>query len=137
MKRMHAVLAATLLSTAVAGGALAQSGPPFDPQQLPAIRGKVAQYSLTPRGDLNRVLLEDGTIIRLPREETERLADQLAPGQPLYVEGDGVAGPLGKAIAAQRIDPNQSQLAHVQEAPTAPRGARPDRREPPPPPPSR
>lgn len=217
---------ATLLTTTIAGSALAQSGPAFDPQQLPAIEGKVALYSLTTRGDvdglilddgtevhlpphlgaqlvfavkpgdrvtvhglkaraiavveaasvsndatgatvvdngpagppgarnrdrflsaqghiksqlhgsrgdLNGVLLEDGTIIRLPPDEADRLADQLAPGQSLYVEGDGIAGPLGKVIAAQRIGPNQSQLAQVQEHAPAPRGPRPDRREPPPP----
>jgi hypothetical protein len=66
-----------------------------------------------PRGDLNGVLLEDGTIVRLPPEEADRLAAQLAPGQPLYVEGDGIAGPLGKVIAAQQVGPSQSQLAQV------------------------
>jgi hypothetical protein len=228
MKRIRILFGATLLATALAGAALAQSGPEFDPQQLPAIQGKVVQYSLSPRGDvdglilddgtevhlpphlgaqlvfavkpgdritvhglkaraiavvqaasvtndatgatvvddgpggpqgprdrgqplsaqghnksqlhgprgdLNGVLLEDGTIIRLPPDEAERLADQLSPGQPLYVEGEGVAGPLGKVIAAQRIGPNQSQLAQVQEPPLAPSGRRPDPREPSPPPP--
>jgi hypothetical protein len=229
MERIRILFEATLLTTAVAGGALAQSGPAFDPQQLPAMEGKVAQYSLTPRGDVdgliledgtevhlpphlgaqlayavkpgdrvtvhglkaraiamvegvavtneatgaqvvdngpggpppvpgdrgqflsaqghiksqlhgprgdvNGVLLENGTIIRVPPDEADRLADQLMPGQPVYVEGDGIAGPLGKVIAAQRIGPNQSQLAQVQEPLPAPRGPRPDRREPPPPPP--
>jgi hypothetical protein len=73
----------------------------------------------------------DGTIVRLPSDEAERLATQLAAGQPLYVEGDGITNPLGKVIAAQRIGPSQSELAHVQ-AP-APRGPGRDRREPPPP----
>jgi hypothetical protein len=179
MKRIRILFGATLLATALAGAALTQSGPAFDPQQLPAIQGKaraiavVQAASVTndatgatvvddgpggpqgprdrgqplsaqghnksqlhgPRGDLNGVLLEDGTIIRLPPDEAERLADQLSPGQPLYVEGEGIAGPLGKVIAAQRIGPNQSQLAQVQEPPLAPSGRRPDLREPSPPPP--
>jgi hypothetical protein len=225
MRTIQSLLGATLLMAGVAGGALGQVGPAYDPQQLPMLQGKVAQYSLTPRGDvdgliledgteihlpphlgaqlvfaikpgdrvtvhglkaraipmvqamsvtndatgatvtdngpdgpagprgrgqplsaeghikaqlhgprgdLNGVLLEDGTIVRLPPDEAERLAAQLAPGQPLYVEGDGVVSPLGKVIAAQQIGPSQSQLAQVQGPP--PRGPGRERREPPPPP---
>jgi hypothetical protein len=84
------------------------------------------------RGELNGVLLEDGTIIHLPPDEADRLAAQLAIGQPLYVSGDGIASPLGKVIAAQQIGPSQSQVAQI-ETPPPPRG--PGRREPPPPPP--
>jgi hypothetical protein len=224
MTSIQSLLGATLLVAGVAGGASGQVGPAYDPQQLPVLQGKVAQYSLTPRGDvdgliledgteihlpprlgaqlvfavkpgdritvhglkaraiamveaisvtndatgatvsdggpggppgprdsgtdlsaqghiktqlhgprgeLNGVLLEDGTIVRLPPEEADRLATELAPGQPLYVEGDGVAGLLGKVIAAQQIGPSQSQLAQVQGPP--PRGPGPDRRGPPPP----
>jgi hypothetical protein len=98
-------------------------------------QGHIKSQLHGPRGDLNGVLLEDGTIIRLRPDEADRLADQLTPGQPLYVERDGIAGPLGKVMAAQRIGPNQSQLAQVQEPPPAPRGPRPDRLEPPSPPP--
>jgi hypothetical protein len=35
------------------------------------------------RGTLNGVLLEDGTIVRMPPPEAERLAANLAVGQPL------------------------------------------------------
>jgi hypothetical protein len=84
------------------------------------------------RGELNGVLLEDGTIIHLPPDEADRLAAQLVIGQPLYASGDGIASPLGKVIAAQQIGPSQSQVAQIQ-TPRPPRG--PGRREPPPPPP--
>jgi hypothetical protein len=83
------------------------------------------------RGELNGVLLEDGTIIHLPPDEADRLAAQLAVGQPIYVSGEGIASPLGKVIAAQQIGPNQSQVAQIQ-MPPPPRD--PGRREPPPPP---
>jgi hypothetical protein len=226
MRATESLLGAALMLAGITGAAFGQAGPAYDPQQLPALQGKVAQYSLTPRGDvdglilddgteihlpphlgaqlvfavkpgdrvtvhglkaraiammqaisvtndatgatvtdngpggppgprdrgtslstqghiktqlhgprgdLNGVLLEDGTIIRLPPEEADRLAAQLAPGQPLYVEGDGIAGPLGKVIAARQIGPSQSQLAQVQGPPPPPRDPGPDRREPPPP----
>jgi len=48
------------------------------------------------RGTLNGVLLEDGTIVRMPPPEAERLAANLAVGQPLYASGDGVASRLAK-----------------------------------------
>jgi hypothetical protein len=224
MRATESLLGAALIA-GITGAAFGQAGPAYDPQQLPALQGKVAQYSLTPRGDVdglilddgteihlpphlgaqlvfavkpgdrvtvhglkaraiammqaisvtndatgatvtdngprgpsgprdrgtslsaqghiktqlhgprgdfNGVLLEDGTIIRLPPEEADRLAAQLAPGQPLYVEGGGIAGPLGKVIAARQIGPSQSQLAQVQGPPPPPRGPGPDRREPPP-----
>jgi hypothetical protein len=226
MRTIRSLPGAALLMAGITGAAVGQTGPAYDPQQLPALQGKVAQYSLTPRGDvdglilddgteihlpphlgaqlvftakpgdritvhglkaraiamvqamsvtndatgatvtdngpdgppgprdsgtylsaqghiktqlhgprgdLNGVLLEDGTIVRLPPEEADRLAAQLAPGQSLYVEGDGIAGPLGKVIAAQQIGPSQTQLVQVQGPPPPPRGPGPDRRGPPPP----
>jgi hypothetical protein len=225
MRARQFLLAATLLAGTAGVAALAQQSATFDAQQLPAIHGKIAQYSLTPRGDvdglilddgtevhlpphlgtqlvftvkpgdqvtihglkaqaiamvqamsvtndatgstvtdnaaggppgpretgqsltaqgqikeqlhgpqgdLNGVLLADGTIVRLPPPEAQRLASQLAPGQMLYVQGDGIAGPLGKVIEAQMMGPSQTQLAQIQAPP--PRGPDRDRRGPPPPP---
>ena len=82
------------------------------------------------RGDLNGVLLEDGTIIRLPPEEADRLSSQLAIGQPLYATGQGMASSLGKVIEARQVGPSAAQLAEIQPGPPGP-----GRRGPPPPPP--
>jgi hypothetical protein len=100
--------------------------------QILQASGHVKAQLHGPRGELNGVLLEDGTIVHLPPDEADRLAEQLAVGQPLYVTGDGIAIPLGRVIAAQQIGPSQSQLAQIQAPP--PRGPARDRREPPPPP---
>jgi hypothetical protein len=62
-----------------------------------------------PQGDLNGVLLADGTIVHMPPPVAQQMAAQLTPGQPLYVSGTGYAGPLGKAIDAQMIGPSQAQ----------------------------
>jgi hypothetical protein len=83
-----------------------------------------------PRGDLNGVLLEDGTIVRLPPDQAQQIAAQLAVGQPIYEMGDGSVSPLSKVIAAQQIGPNQSQLAQIDNSS---RGPERDRRPPPPP----
>jgi hypothetical protein len=107
------------------------SGPPGPggTEQTLQASGHVKAQLHGPRGELNGVLLEDGTIIHLPPDEADRLAVQLAVGQPLYVTGDGMASPLGKVIAAQQIGPSESQLAEVRVEPP-PLG----RRGPPPPP---
>jgi len=198
----NALLGATMLVGA-AGLALAEPAPPGDPAQMPETKGQVAHYSLTPRGDvdgliltdgtevrfprhvstqvvfavrpgdavtihglkttanpvvtavsvtndktgavvidtgppgshqrlddqshvklqlhgpdghLNGVLLEDGTIVRMPPPEAERHAASLAVGQPLYVRGDGIAGPLGKVVAAREIGPNQTELTKIDDS---------------------
>jgi hypothetical protein len=217
MKARDIFLAAGLLATGTPAAAFGQGAAVYDPEQFPAIQGKVAQYSLTPRGEvdglllddgtqvhlpphlgaqlvfaikpgdlitvrglkareialieavsvandathlavvdagppgprragqvlqvsghvktqlhgprgeLNGVLLEDGTIIHLPPEEANRLAEGLAVGQPLYVTGDGIASPLGKVIAARQIGPSATQLAEIQPGPPGRRGPPPPR----------
>jgi hypothetical protein len=227
MRARHVLLAAALLAGG-AGIAAAQNAATYDPNQLPAIKGKVAQYSLTPRGDvdgliladgteihlpphlgtqlvcavkpgdavtihglraralpmvramsisndvtgntvtddgpadprgprgaeqpltaqgsiksqlhgpqgeLNGVLLGDGTIVRLPPPEAQRLAAELAVGAPLYVQGDGFEGPLGRVVAARSIGPNATHLAEVAAPPPpGPRHGPPPGPDAPPPP---
>lgn len=192
MKFRTGLLAASLL-VSLSGIALAQRGPVYDPAQLPEIKGKVAQYLLTPRGDVDGllladgtevhvapylstqlafsvkpgdavtihglrakaipmvmaasvtndasgailtggpralmaplevtgtvkallhtprgdvdgVLLTDGTTVRLPPPEATRLAAELAVGKTLYVRGPGSEGPLGKVLAAQTLGPDK------------------------------
>src|SRR5437016_10254883 len=69
-KRIRArTLTAALLATAALGTVAAYSqgaGPLWDPAQLPATRGTVKQYTLTPRGDVDGLILSDGTEVKLP-----------------------------------------------------------------------
>ena len=217
MRTRYLLLAATLLAGG-AGAAVAQSAATYDPSQLPAIQGKVAEYSLTPRGDvdgliladgtevhlpphlgtqlvyavkpgdavtirglkaraipmvqamsvrndatgstvtddgaggppgerdgaqalsatgrikaqlhgprgdLDGVLLEDGTIVRLPPPEAQRLAATLVAGAPLTVHGNGFEGPLGRVIDARSIGPDATRLAQVAAPPHPGPGHRP------------
>ena len=55
------LLAVLLLVETSVGAAFAQGMAGYDPDQFPAIRGKVAQYSLTPRGEVDGLILDDGT----------------------------------------------------------------------------
>ena len=109
--------------------------------QAMQVQGKVKEQLHGPRGDLNGVLLEDGTIVRLPPPEAQRLATELAPGQTIYASGNGVTNPLGKVLAAQSLGPTQAQASAIARPHPGPRGPHgrpsgpgPDAPPPPPPP---
>jgi hypothetical protein len=129
--RQIALIEAVSVTNDATHVSVVDAGPP-DPRgtgQVLQASGNVKAQLHGPRGDLNGVLLEDGTIIRLPPDEAERLVTQLVVGQPLYVTGRGIDSPLGKVIVATQVGPNASQLAEVRvDAPP------PGRRGPPPPP---
>jgi hypothetical protein len=85
---MHALLAATLLSGVGAAGAFAQdSGPVFDPAQLPAVHGKVMQYDLTPRGDVDGLILADGLEVHFPPHFGTQVVAVVHPGDTVTVHG--------------------------------------------------
>jgi hypothetical protein len=91
-----ALIGATLL-TAASGVALAQTPPPpppagqvlptYDPAQLPAIKGKVAQYTLTPRGDIDGLILDDGTQVQIPPPYSTQVVFAIRPGDTVTVHG--------------------------------------------------
>ena len=73
-----------------------------------------------PRGDLNGVLLQDGTIVHLPPKEAARLVDTLKPDQTIAVRGEGVAGPAGRSIGARQFGPSMDKLAQLALPPPPP-----------------
>ena len=86
--RLRAALLATALAAGAAGGiAYAQNEPTYDPAQLPATKGRVAQYSLTPRGDVDGLILEDGTQVHLPPHLGTQLVFVAKPGDAVTVRG--------------------------------------------------
>ncbi len=104
-------------------------GPRGAEQKLTA-HGQIKAQLHGPRGELNGALLVDGTMVRLPPPEARRLASKLAPGAPLYVQGIGFAGPLGRVIEAREIGPDPTQLVQI----TVPPPPGPGWHPPPPPP---
>ena len=75
-------------------GALAQSPPPassqaplFDPQQLPAQRGQVQQFTLTPRGDIDGLILVDGTEVKTPPHLSTEIVHSIRPGDTVTIHG--------------------------------------------------
>jgi hypothetical protein len=86
MTTRHLLLAATWLAS-TAGTAIAQNAATYDPDQLPAIHGMVSQYSLTPRGDVDGLILADGTEIRLPPHLGVQLVYAVKPGDAVTIRG--------------------------------------------------
>jgi hypothetical protein len=81
------ILLATTLFAMTATAVIAQPVATYDPQQLPAIQGQVAQYSLTPRGDVDGVILQDGTQVHLPPHLGAQLVQAVKPGDTVTIRG--------------------------------------------------
>src|SRR5438105_384934 len=81
----------TLLATAAVGGSVAAysqaMGTMWDSSQLPESRGIVRQYTLTPRGDIDGIILTDGTEVKLPPHLTAQIVFAIHPGDPVSVRG--------------------------------------------------
>lgn len=70
-----------------------------------SVTGVVRMPLHGPRGDLNGALLEDGMIIRMPPPVAARSVDRLRAGSAVSAQGMGVAGPFGRVLETDRIDP--------------------------------
>jgi hypothetical protein len=69
------------------GVAMAQESSKGVAAQLPDIKGTVAQYTLTPRGDVDGLILADGTEVILPPRDSTRLVFAVRPGDAITVRG--------------------------------------------------
>ncbi|WP_431268038.1 hypothetical protein [Dankookia sp. P2] len=103
---------ATALLLALGGAALvrAQPAPPpafgpagFDPAQLPETRGVVARFTLTPGGEVDGFLLQDGTQVHVPPHLSAQLVFAMHPGEAVTVRGLRALGvPLVSAVSVAR-----------------------------------
>jgi len=84
--RYFLIAAATVLAAGI-GAAIAENAATYDPAQLPAIQGKVAEYSLTPRGDVDGLILVDGTEVHLPPHLGTQLVYAVKPGDAVTIHG--------------------------------------------------
>ena len=108
---------------------ITDDGPPAGPPRPRAAdlqplseSGRIKADLYGPRGDLDGVLLDDGTQIHLTPPEAERLQAQLAPGATIAANGRGYAGPLGRSIGATEIGPDPAHLVALVLPPPPPSG---------------
>jgi hypothetical protein len=128
--RAIAMVQAMSVKNDATGTTVTDDGPggppgPRGAQQALSATGRVKAPLHGPRGDLNGALLEDGTIVRLPPPEAERLSATLTAGAPITVQGDGIEGPLGRVIEARAIGPDATHLTQIAVPPPPPPGHRP------------
>jgi hypothetical protein len=87
MLRLRTALLAASLVAGLGGIALAEVASTYDPNQLPAFKGKVAQYTLTPRGDVDGLILNDGTEVHVAPRLSSALVFAVKPGDAVTIHG--------------------------------------------------
>ena len=111
--------------------ALAQAPPPphapgllatvYDPQQFPALRGEVQQFTLTGRGDIDGLILRDGTEVKTSPELSTQLAFIVKPGSHVTIHGLRAAAlPLVRAVSVTEDATHQTITDGNEGAPLNP-----------------
>ena len=102
MGPLRLLMIITTICGASVGFANAQPAlvPPNDLPQLPATKGTVSRYTLTPNGDVDGLILADGTEVHFPPHLSTQLVYAIKPGDAVTVRGlKALSAPLIAAIA--------------------------------------
>ena len=119
-----AAIAQTVPPSPVGTPAAMGQAPFYDPQQLPAYRGQVQQLTLTPRGDIDGLILSDGTEVKTPPHLSTQLAYSVKPGDTVTLHGLRAAAlPLVQAVS---ITDEASGQTVIDNGPPGPPGRGPD-----------
>ena len=76
-------------------------------------QGRIKMQLRNHQDEVDGVLLEDGTEIRVWPGQAERIAAQLAPGQTIYARGFGKTTLLGTVVVARAIGPTEAEAAEL------------------------
>lgn len=74
------------------------------PAQLSA-EGRIQQLMRDPAGDVNGVVLDDGSVVRFPPAVRRQFPGMLQPGVAISASGYGAESRYGRALDAQRLAP--------------------------------
>lgn len=128
---------AASITNIATGKSVVDNGPPDRRvgNEDQVVSGRIAAQLHGKRGEVNGVLLDDGTTLRLPPPEAERMQDQLRRGQTVSARGDVLDTVFGRVVDVRAIGASPEQMTESRgpRPPGPPDG--PDRRGPPPPPP--
>ena len=64
-------------------------------------------------GEIDGILLADGTIVNLPLSDVERRGPQLAVGRTIFVSGNGCSNLLGHVVTAHLLGPTKAAATVV------------------------
>lgn len=125
MNALLTALIVALLLLGVSSPSLAQApiaqAPPAAAMTAPSVTGTVQQYLLTPHGEVDGLLLSDGTVVKFSPHLAERLTATVKLGDAVVVLGFmGLATPYGTAVKALTITNTATGQGVVDEPPTAP-----------------
>jgi hypothetical protein len=115
---------AASVTNVATGVTVADNGPPGGPGlsfRETTLTGRIAATLHGKRGEVNGALLDNGTVIRLPPPEAERMQSLLQPGQTVAVRGTNLVTPLGTVIDARAIGTSAERLTEL-DVPPGPRG---------------
>ena len=91
-KTTRLLSAAAVASGLAVAGAIAQVVPPtnqgiYDLSQLPETKGIVKQFTLSPRGDVDGLILQDGTEVNFPPHLGTQVVFAIKPGDAVAIRG--------------------------------------------------
>jgi hypothetical protein len=114
------------IATLASASALAQPAPPQPPPSRPiagpeATRdGTIEHVLVSPRGDIDGLLLKDGTVVRFPPHAVVAAA-QLRPGSVVHASGAQVTGSDGPTLFDARVTVGGAIVADAALPPPPPR----------------
>jgi hypothetical protein len=115
----------------VTGATIVDNGPPDRATTEQTITGRITATLHGKRGEVNGALLDNGTNLRLPPPEAERMQQLLVPGATVTVRGSSLATPLGTVIDVSAIGSSPDQLTELAAPPRGGPGGRGPRQAPP------
>ena len=90
-------------------------------QQAPSVTGTVQQYLLTPHGEVDGLLLKDGTVVKFPPHLGPVLTGLAKPGDEVTVVGFlGPTTAYGRAIKALTITNKKTSQSVIDQPPATP-----------------
>jgi hypothetical protein len=90
-------------------------------QTTPSVSGTVQQYLLNPHGEVEGVLLKEGTVVRFPPHLGTAVAGTAKPGDEVIVVGFfGPATPHGQVVKALTITNTKTGQTVTDQPPTTP-----------------
>lgn len=95
--------------------------PQPSPTGTPSVSGQVQLYLLNPDGEVDGLLLVDGTVVKFPPHLSVALISTVTPGATVSVVGfSGAATPYGRAVHAGSITNTTTGQTVVDQPPTMP-----------------
>ena len=89
-------------------------------QPTPSVSGTVQQYLLTPHGEVEGLLLSDGTVVKFPPHLGAALASNVKPGDTVTALGFfGPVTPQGRAVKSLTITNTVTGRTVVDQPPTS------------------